>query len=398
MGAIMEAARASIEQGRSTTPFQETIAGIGSFFSSAVRELVESLECLEAGSEEGVRIVVETFREDERPEVKVRIETERVEAERRKDEDRQRQEEQRIEKERREQDQRNRDAKQKKRHEETAFWTTPGLRPLAEPPILDWDWFFRDHIPSDLRYQALFPDYPEKRCRIKDLHGEKAALQEYSHCMALGRDSLDPSKRRQFYGELMENLVADWKEVDKEFAETFYMAAPLAQFEFRRLDNDGKTTGLQAWVEKGADIFAGEPVAVRNKYRHLVPAHFVEDPLATFSYIHEDGATEAIKQQMEQGNDVLIGWPKEVQDRYGYLRRFLPDAASPSTPSSSTSARSRWQLPPTLIGGWAKPDAAHENRKMNGLDLPSVVTRLVRSRRNSLSPTGSSMHSIQPEE
>ena len=57
--------------------------------------------------------------------------------------------------------------KQKERDQKTAFWTTPGSRPLAEPPILDWDWFFRTKIPSDLRYKALFQMIPRREQCIK---------------------------------------------------------------------------------------------------------------------------------------------------------------------------------------------------------------------------------------
>lgn len=60
------------------------------------------------------------------------------------------------------------------------MWTTSGLRPLAEPPILDWEEFEREHMPSDIRYRALFPDDPEKRSRMKDLDGEYAALNNCS--------------------------------------------------------------------------------------------------------------------------------------------------------------------------------------------------------------------------
>lgn len=54
--------------------------------------------------------------------------------------------------------------------------TTPGLRPLAEPPLLSWEQFQREYMPSDIRYRALFPDEPEKRSRMKDLAGESGAL------------------------------------------------------------------------------------------------------------------------------------------------------------------------------------------------------------------------------
>ena len=386
MGLIMDQFQGLGQQRRSITPFEEAIAGIGSFFSSAIRELAEGLE---AGTEEGVWIAIEKFEDEARRATGFTTEIERMKAERSRTADEQRQRESRVDEAKRLEDGRNRAAKQKIRDSETAFWTTPGLRPLAEPPILDWDWFFRDHIPSDLRYEALFPDDPDKRCRIKDLHGEKAALHEYSHCAALHNHSLEPEERREFYANLMENLIQDWRYVDAEFAETYNTATPLAQFEFRRLDNDGKTTRLENWLEKGADIFSGEPEEVGNKYWHLIPSGWVEDPLATFSYLHEDGATEAIKQQMLKGNDVLIGWPKEVQQQHGYLRRFLPpdDAQAARSPS-----RHRWNLPPTLTSGRRTQCGSHRKGK---LDISLLEALLKTSRSESTTPLNSS---LEPEE
>lgn len=49
------------------------------------------------------------------------------------------------------------------------MWTTTGLRPLAEPPILDWEWFLRVHVPSERQYRALFPDDPHQRAKFKNV-------------------------------------------------------------------------------------------------------------------------------------------------------------------------------------------------------------------------------------
>lgn len=65
------------------------------------------------------------------------------------------------------------------RDRKTAMFTTPGLPPLATAPPVDWEWFARVHVPSDLRFRRLFPDDPAKRADANDLHGEWRALLEY---------------------------------------------------------------------------------------------------------------------------------------------------------------------------------------------------------------------------
>lgn len=40
---------------------------------------------------------------------------------------------------------------------------------MAEPPILDWEWFLRVHVPSERQYRALFPDDPHQRAKFKNV-------------------------------------------------------------------------------------------------------------------------------------------------------------------------------------------------------------------------------------
>lgn len=101
------------------------MAGIGNFLSGAIRGLVDDVE---AGTEEGVRIELKKIKDNERREEKARMEKRRLKAEK-----------VRIEEEKRQEMEKIRAEKQKQREDETAFWTTPGLRSLAGPLILDWD-------------------------------------------------------------------------------------------------------------------------------------------------------------------------------------------------------------------------------------------------------------------
>lgn len=97
--------RVSSDHDPLATSVEAKMADMAGPLSSAIQGLVEGLE---AGTEECVIIEVEKIKEEETIAREGRRERERVEAERRKNRD-----------------------------EKTAFWTTPGLRPLAEPPILD---------------------------------------------------------------------------------------------------------------------------------------------------------------------------------------------------------------------------------------------------------------------
>lgn len=56
------------------------------------------------------------------------------------------------------------------------------LTQLAEPPIIDWDASFRQKIPSDLRYRAMFPGDPARIATMKDLDAEREAPNRERPC------------------------------------------------------------------------------------------------------------------------------------------------------------------------------------------------------------------------
>lgn len=64
------------------------------------------------------------------------------------------------------------------RDEEMAIWTTAGFRPMAEPPIVNWEQILEKEF-SVVRLPALFAENPEKINQAKDVAGEKLALTEY---------------------------------------------------------------------------------------------------------------------------------------------------------------------------------------------------------------------------
>lgn len=207
--------------------------------------------------------------------------------------------------------------KQKERDEKTAFQTTPGLRPLAEPPMLDWDHFFPTWIPCDLRYEVLFPHDPEKRAARKDIDGGGSVLYEYRvHAESMRYDPETGNAREAFYNSLALDLAEEYGEVFREPNALWTTTTELSRLEFLYLDNDGKTTEFERWISKGADIF-DEDDEIRQKYQHLLPPTFVENSLATFEFRHlnVDRGTYNIHIDMMDGNDILAGWPQEVQEK-----------------------------------------------------------------------------------
>lgn len=270
------------------------MAWVGGYLLAAIVGLVDDFE---AGTEESVRMTVERMMADEK-----------------------------ITEEHRRQ-----------RGQQTAFWITRGLHPLAEPLILDWDWFCREVMPTDARYKALFPDDPGKRSRIKDVMGELSALREYSGWALMRKEDPDdpdmPSdvrdeSRRYFFLCLHNDLNAEGRDVTKEYHELLASASNLAQFQYYFLDDDGiGTTRIEEFLQKGAHVFRGWDPAVKDKYQHLVPLDYTISQLGTFEWLwlDRDGGVTRIKKHFRAGDDVLRGWESEdIARRYGHLRRLLP--------------------------------------------------------------------------
>lgn len=214
-----------------------------------------------------------------------------------------------------------------------ACYTTPGLRPLGEPPILDWERFSRIHIYSNLRYERLFPDPDdgkdgsslrpkakgklkgkarENRARMKDLKGESAALFEYLWAlrMLLEDEELDAG-RRGFYEGLEKEIEGDWQSVDKERVALLKTASGLAKFEYKFLSNDGKVDAIKEWLRVGADLFKGYGEEVEKRYGYLKKKGWLENPDKTFEAhnFDPDGTLATLQWEIhQQPVDRLIIW------------------------------------------------------------------------------------------
>lgn len=136
-------------------------------------------------------------------------------------------------------------------------------------------------------------------------------------------DLAEDDARRQFYTILYDDVDEDLRVLLKDHHAIFSTATRLGLFEFEMLDNDGKTTQLEEWIKKGADVFLDWPEEVKMKYGHLVPLNFVEDRVATFRFrwFGMKGNHARIRDEInERGCDFLDGWPQEVQDECGWIR------------------------------------------------------------------------------
>ena len=67
--------------------------------------------------------------------------------------------------------------RQAERDDATAMLTMPGMRPMAEPPIMDSQHILEEEL-SDAKISALSKGDPEI-AQAKDLVGERLALTEY---------------------------------------------------------------------------------------------------------------------------------------------------------------------------------------------------------------------------
>lgn len=157
------------------------------------------------------------------------------------------------------------------KQEESSRWTTPGLRPLAEAPYVA-PGVFEKELPSEKRYQMLFPGDPEKRARMKDLDGELEALNQYLISVFNPDPNLQEGPgRRRFYDGLATELEQDYEELREEATKLYLEASVLGQFEYRYSDNGpaGGTTRLEEILRSGGEVLYWEHPGVREKYGEL---------------------------------------------------------------------------------------------------------------------------------
>ena len=89
----------------------------------------------------------------------------------------------------------------------------------------------------------------------------------------------------------------------------------LRRFEYECLGPDESTEQLPRDLARGVDVFGRWVPQVFEKYKHLKPANFVVDPLATFEhhFLDKDGGTKRIQYFiMKYGTDFPRSWGDEV--------------------------------------------------------------------------------------
>lgn len=150
----------------------------------------------------------------------------------------------------------------------------PTRRPLAEPPMLDYDTFLEKTLPSDRRFLKLIPDDIEKRTSCRDHETERLLLIEYREWVGDMRDCAsngDPA-RWKFYQELYQDIVVERDAVWDERTAAFQGAEVLALWEYYFLDQDGETKGIQAWSEAEWKGYCNNKAAW-IKYGSLAPTN-----------------------------------------------------------------------------------------------------------------------------
>ena len=211
-------------------------------------------------------------------------------------------------------------------------WGKPEERPIAEPPIFDYEKFEDEKVPSDKKLKKMFGDGPgnvEKRTMHRDLETEVELLKTQHdwllelqdeaiksemndvilvHDLAneTGKESLaQPSgvmkyyehstegaptyargrtpqitteilaklrQRRRFYFDFISDIRIDLNQVTREQDHFRAGLDALTMWEHRHLDNDGNTTELELATQSGRDVFTQSkaPDEARIKYAYLL--------------------------------------------------------------------------------------------------------------------------------
>ena len=167
----------------------------------------------------------------------------------------------------------------------------PVYRPVSEPPNFNYDKFERDFIPSEDRVRLLYPDDVGKRCDHRDLVTECELLKTFSSWTKRAAFDRRDSEDAGFLSALADDIEIDLREVRKELERSNSSNADsLALWEYENLDNDMKTSFIEAEYRMKADIFKG-CVAAREKYSHVCKRTLAEWEALFMT----DGLTGALK-------------------------------------------------------------------------------------------------------
>lgn len=229
-------------------------------------------------------------------------------------------------------------------------------RPVAEPPIFDYNHFVEENgIPSDARLRRLLPANPALRTKLRDKITESSlshhyflwATHKHNAEMKAGNTS-----RAKFYEGLEGAAWDDWFE-DQEVeygSEGVNMGSLLKHgtisflqyWEFYLLDEDGGTTKIRSLLPADGGLFPQEPTPdedsleqVKQKYGHLVPSGYLE----CLAYESRIGQEYKKKRVLEKEAEQA----KAKQDAtWREPHRALQEKLNPRSAASSTH--------PTTIG------------------------------------------------
>ena len=260
-------------------------------------------------------------------------------------------------------------------------------RPLAEPPMFDYDTFFEENIPSDIRMKILIPNDIESRTRYRYVVTEIYLFEMYTHwCRDVKNDLELDTEKRTFYDQLYENIDNDWNETEGDFQQMNKQLSMtdgwngIRQWEFRYMDQDGGTEGIRKALEEYADIFGygsdQERQVLEARYQHLAPSDYfskrAEKDLKEWEeqYLSEnpDTAVARLHQRIAEGDHVFRwregeeGWkkygyletlPYSPKDYYGdtFIKGELEGWESRNVPGNTNTSTSLARLHQRIAGG-----------------------------------------------
>lgn len=153
----------------------------------------------------------------------------------------------------------------------TLLKTSAG-RPLAEPPIFNYERFADEFLTSEKKLKVIFPDDPVTKTKFQDIEAEKELLGMHLYwCKKkcpwdFYEPIQDMLKANMFYTNLEEQIRQDWVTLSNEAV--FVDSAPteLAKWEGRTLDSEGGTKDLERDLLSGMNIF---DIHYRNNNVHV---------------------------------------------------------------------------------------------------------------------------------
>lgn len=209
-------------------------------------------------------------------------------------------------------------------------------RPLAEPPMLEYDRFIEKKVPSDVRLRILFPNDIQKRTDYGDLSVEAGLQLKYYDWVIDMREAYSEGVEFGFYDGLYRELCEDVEEMKKEQIVKVVgeEVTPLMRWEWENVDQDGGTEKIEnklkegdPWVWRVDDVVGTYVPEARAKYGHLASREYSPEIAKRVYAIWKkrtlgmDDNTLNLEDAIRVGVDVRAqyGWEEIAEAKHGHL-------------------------------------------------------------------------------